>query len=230
MVKTINIKFNPYVTFLEKDHVRQCIAQDSDYFFNQKIIKDDLATTVVEAVVDQKNMIIKRINAKNIFTVLRRIFHLSRVERNWKYAHLLTQHGINTFIPMILVKKKSWGICVASYLYMSKIEGIQATAYFEQMTDTTKWKEVADKIIALIKTLNNLGIRHRDLNLSNIMVSEKAKLYLIDLDAMKHDSRANPAFYKREINKFLENIVFLKKNNSAVYHYFYQNLKNEYAL
>ena len=44
------------------------------------------------------------------------------------------------------------------------------------------------------------------------MVSEKTKLYLIDLDAMKHDSRTNNVFYKREINKFLENIIFLKKN------------------
>lgn len=230
MFKKINIKINPHVDFLGQEQVIQCVSQDSDYYFNQKIIKDDLATTVVDAVVGQKNMIIKRINAQNIFTVLRRIFDTSRVERNWKYAHFLTQHGIDTFIPVMLVKKKCWGVCVASYLYMSKINGILAATYFEEAKDNIAWKEMADKIIALIKKLNELGIRHRDLNLSNIIVDEKNKPYLIDLDAMKRDAKTNNVLYKREINKFLENIDFLKKSNLPVYNYFYNTLKNEYVI
>lgn len=229
MFKRINIKVNSCVTFLEQEQVIQCISQDSDYYFCQKILKDDVATTVVDAVVGQKNMIIKRINAQNIFTVLRRIFYTSRVEKNWKYAQFLTQHGIDTFIPIMLVKKKCLGICVASYLYMSKIEGIQAATYFEQATENTNWNELADKIIALIKKLNRLRIRHRDLNLSNIIIDQENKPYLIDLDAMKQDFRVGNFLYKREIKKFLENIDFLKKNHFKIYNYFYENLKDEYV-
>lgn len=230
MVKTVKIKFNPDVAFLEQDHIVKCISQDSDYYFNQKILKNDVATTVAEAVISQKNMIIKRINAQNIFTILRRVFYSSRVDRNWKYAHFLAQNGIDTFIPMLLVKKKCWGVCIASYLYMSKIEGIQAVTYFEQAADNMACKEMADKIMELIKKLNQLGIRHRDLNLSNIIIGEKNKPYLIDLDAMKQDFKIGTISYKREINKFLENIDFLKKNNLDIYNYFYQTLKNEYAI
>lgn len=230
MFKKVNIKFNPSLSFLEQEHIVKNLSQDCDYYFNQKILKNDVATTVAEAVVDQKTMIIKRINAQNIFTILRRAFYLSRVDRNWKYAHFLKQHDIDTFTPMILVKKTYLGISIASYLYMSKINGVQAAFYFEQATDKIAWEEMADKIIAMIKKLNTLGVRHRDLNLSNIIVGDKNKPYLIDLDAMKRDVKNNDVFYRREINKFLDNIDFLKKNNLTVYNYFYQNLKNEYVI
>lgn len=230
MPKKIHIKINPYVVFKEQEQVMQTIFQDSDYYFSQKIIKNDVATTVVEAVVGQETMVIKRINAQNIFTVLRRVFYPSRVERNWKYAQFLSQQGIDTFMPMMLVKKKIWGICVASYLYMSKIEGVQATTYFEKIKDDASWKEMADKVINLIKKLNNLNIRHRDLNLSNIIIDEKDRLHLIDLDAMKQDFKVCRFFYKREIKKFLDNIEFLKKSNLVVYSYFYQTLKKEYLI
>jgi tRNA A-37 threonylcarbamoyl transferase component Bud32 len=211
------------------EQVVENICSDSDYYFKDKIIKNDLATTVVEATVNEMNMIIKRINPKSFFTVLRRIFLMTRVERNWKYAHILKSNGIDTFNPILLVKKKWMGVCYQSYLYMNKINGEEARKYFESCQSVSQGRVMADKIIDLIYKLNKAGLRHRDLNLSNMIISGD-KLYLIDLDAMKSDPNRNQRLYKNEINKFIENIEFLKEKNVELFGYFYNKLLKEHVV
>lgn len=207
----------------EIEQVITHIRQNSDHYFKEKIIKQDLATTVVEAKIGKQDIIIKRINPQDWVTVIRRLFCFSRLKRNWKFAHILAQQDIDTFIPLLLVNKQCFGINYVSYLYMTKIKGIEAIAYFEKCIDRTQWQPTADKIITLIKKLNTLGLRHRDLNLSNMIIGQD-KVFLIDLDAMKYQKKVNSRFCKKEIDKFIENIEYLKQKNSELYHYFYHQL------
>lgn len=210
----------------ETESMVRNIGINADYYFTEKIIKNDVSTTIAEASIDEKNIIIKRINARSILTAIRRIFGSTRVVRNWQNAAVLSQHSIDTFMPIALVKKKWWGFCYLSYLYMSKIEGVDAIAYLATCENKSQWKVVADKIISLIKKLDQLGIRHRDLNLSNIIIYEE-KPYLIDLDAMKIDKKPRKKMSIKETERFIKNIEYLKEKNNELYVYFNQALVQE---
>lgn len=223
---TLEVWVNAKVCLEDSKKIIDNFIKDINYYFNGKIIKNDVATTIAEAKIGQKNIIIKRVNAQNVFTIIRRIFCQSRVEKNWKYAGILSQHHIETFIPLLLVKKKCLGVCYLSYLYMSKIEGIEAATYFQTCKQKNQWQEVADNIITLIKKLNNLGLRHRDLNLSNMIVHKKNP-YLIDLDAMRLDKVVKKKGSQKEVARFIENIEYLKKENDELFDYFYNALIKE---
>jgi serine/threonine protein kinase len=220
---SLEIWVNAKFVLGEHEGFIQNILKDVDHYFGEKTIKDDIATTLVETKIGQQDFIIKRINGQNFFTIIRRFFSLSRVEKNWKFAGILSKHGIETFIPIALVKKKCFGVCYLSYLYMSKIEGLEAGAYLESCKQRKQWQEVADNIIALINKLNNLGLRHRDLNLSNMIIYQK-KPYLIDLDAMKLDKVVRQYLCKKEMARFIENIDYLKQDNNELFTYFYHAL------
>ncbi len=221
----LKIGINPNSTWPEIEEMVKNIRENTDHYFKQKIIKNDLATTVSQEKIGEHELIIKRINAQNLFTIIRRFFCFSRIKRNWKFAHILTYHHIDTFTPIMMVDKKVLGLSYINYLYMTKIDGVEAIAYFEKQSDKAQWQPIADKIIALIKKLNALGLRHRDLNLSNMIISED-KVFLIDLDAMKQEKRVHAKFCKKEIDKFIENIEHLKQKNSELYHYFYHELES----
>lgn len=223
--KCVEIRVNPKYHLEITGDIIQKLRENTDYFFNKIPIKQEVATTLVEAKLGTKNVVIKRINAQNKWTVLRRFFTPSRVDKNWIFSEILFQNNMNTFAPIMWVKKKWLGLSIVSYVYMSKIEGVEARVYFEQCQIKKEWQNMADKIIALIENLNKLGLRHRDLNLSNIIIN-KSQVYLIDLDAMKTIRLARKFYQKKEIKKFIENIEYLRQKNNPLFLYFYNKLES----
>ena len=203
------------------------IRQDPDFYVKKNLIKNDLATTVASAKIGELNLIIKRINAKSLFTSIRRLFCITRADKNWHFSNKLQHNKIDALKVLLLVKKKYFGLCYASYVYMTKIEGLEARAYFKNCTAKSQWQPIADKIICLIKKLSELGLRHRDLNLSNMIVEKnKEKIYLLDLDAMKDSRLMRGYFEKKEAQKFIKNIGYLKQENGELFVYFFHALIN----
>ena len=218
---TLEIWINPNFSTKITQKVLVDITNNTDVYFDGNIIKNAKATTIVETRIGEEKIIIKRINVQNFFTIFRRLFCLSRAERNWKFSYILNENDINTFTPVMLVMKKFFGLKLESYVYMSKIDGLDARYYFEKCLFKIQWQTMADKIIQLVKKLNRIGIRHRDLNLSNIMIFKNTP-YLIDLDAMKKQRMFFSASGKKEQEKFIENIAYLKLQNNELFNYFNQ--------
>lgn len=71
------------------------------------------------------------------------------------------------------------------YIVLSWIEGISAESYFDKGdTSNTGLIHIFIQICEVIHYLHKhpMGITHRDINLSNIMISEYGRVYLIDFD------------------------------------------------
>ena len=59
-----------------------------------------------------------------------------------------------------------------------------------------------------------------------IVEKDKAKVYLLDLDAMKDSRFLRGYFEKKEAQKFIKNIGYLKQENSELFFYFFHALIN----
>jgi class III lanthionine synthetase len=93
------------------------------------------------------------------------------------------------------------------YLVMEFIQGLTLDKYIEQVCKGTAWANLRrdDKVkllecllevINIVKGYHKLGLIHRDLNPSNIMVDQKGKIFLIDLELSYSSDKnfPNPPF------------------------------------
>ena len=184
-------------------HVEQSL-QDA-----QRVFKHDSSGTVVwtPAVSDPSvRWIIKRTAATG-WRFIKRTVIKTRAQKNWDNASILLKRGIATFEPIAFIETR-WGpFRGRSYFIGSYLPGQLAIDYFmtSDPTDPLQ-KKVARNILCLIRKLRKNKIRHRDLNLSNIVL-QGTKPYLIDLDSMRrHDCGFwSGCFYRRELARFLGN-------------------------
>ncbi len=170
------------------------------------VLKDDASSTVVVVNVDGRDLVIKRTNAKNWFYKLRRLFAMTRAQKNWKNAQKLLALGINTFEPIAILEERFGPLRKRGYFICSYVSGISASVYFAANSKLQeKWELAANHICDVVALLARNWISHRDLNLHNIILIDD-KPWLIDLDAMRQHRWYLTAKRgeKRERERFLQ--------------------------
>lgn len=177
-----------------------------------KVLKDDLTSTVVVVKVDEHYVVVKRSNAKNWTHFIRRLFSISRAQKNWSNAQILLNIGVQTFYPIALMEER-WGpFRGRCYFICSYIQGIEALQYFSKEANTqSSWGVVTTEIKNMLSRLTQHWISHRDLNLSNIILVDNQP-WLIDLDSMRQHyfkifARRGA---RRELERFMQNWVDVK--------------------
>ena len=171
-----------------------------------KVLKNDSSSTVVVIEVDGQRLVVKRTNTKGWFQGFRRCFAKSRARKNWRNTHYLQQANVATFTAIAMYEKR-WGpLQLGSYFICSYIEAFDALYYFSNQQFLAQWPSIATNIIKTIHTLESHQICHRDLNLSNLLVSNHQTV-LIDLEGMKrHRFKAFAAWFaKRERARLIKN-------------------------
>jgi tRNA A-37 threonylcarbamoyl transferase component Bud32 len=172
-----------------------------------ELLKSGRSATVVEITVNQRPMILKRYNIKNILHGLRRCLRQTRAANHWRLAHRLRLLGIPTAKPIAFIEKRFLGLRGKSYLFLDYIDGVHAGDFFtDPVRDIDSLRVVAQQVVLLIENLAKLRITHGDLKMTNILIS-KQKPILIDLDGMQthqSDRRFRRAF-DQEIKRFMRN-------------------------
>lgn len=120
-------------------------------------------------------------------------FERSRPVREFRMLEDLSEAGLPVPRPLAAICIRD-GKGYSGWLMTRRIEGAKPLPDLvaERHSDTLMWREVG----ACIRRFHDFGLVHADLNARNILVSEGARVYLVDLDRsrfQKGDERAYSA-------------------------------------
>ena len=175
-----------------------------------ELLKDGTSATVVRVVMngmndmdgDEKMVVIKRNNIKNMFHGLRYCLRATRSRVNWRNAHLLKISGIKTPPPIAFVETR-WGPFRVRGYYVCAFNGFPSAAEKYQShvpaAHELAWFE------ALFANMYLARIYHGDCKASNLLVTDDG-VAVIDLDSMKECSaRKIRALARKDRRRFLKN-------------------------
>lgn len=183
---------------------------DPDYAFQHptaQLLKNGRSSTVVKVMLDDKTLVIKRYNLKNLWHRLRRCMRSTRAFHSWRLAHKMKLFGIPTATPVAYLEDSIAGLKGKSYYVMEYVPGEHAGDFFVGIQDSQTTQDVIQRIINLLRNLRKLEVTHGDLKMTNILIDNQYQPVLIDLDgAAEHRSVSglNDA-WQQEIKRFLEN-------------------------
>ncbi|SRR5579883_155672 len=172
-----------------------------------KILKAGRSSTVVQFRLDNRQLVVKRYNMKNLFHRLRRCLRKTRAEYSWTMAQRLRLFCVPTARPIAFIEKHFLGFRGKSYFVMEAIDAPHVGEYFSPFrSDNDNFVLVAERVMQLIKNLTQINLTHGDLKKTNILIKNDYPV-LIDLDGMtEHFSkfRLNRAYHK-ELKRFMKN-------------------------
>ena len=176
-----------------------------DYVFqapNAVFLKKGRTATLVRAEINNRPLVIKRYNIKNISHALRRCLRPSRALHCWQHARALETAGIATAKPLACIEKRFLGLTSTAWLLMEYIEGETLADFFAHYTrNDPVYICVAERVKTLLLNLSELGFSHGDLKATNIII-RNGEPVLIDLDGMK--KKHTPT---RDLQRFMKNWV-----------------------
>jgi tRNA A-37 threonylcarbamoyl transferase component Bud32 len=169
-------------------------------------LKSGNTTTVVKVLIDNKPMVVKRYNLKSISHWLRRCLRPTRAMTGWKLSQRLRLLDVNTAKPIAAIDTHFFALRGKSYLVTDYIDGIDAGVFFDSSASIDEKIEVANKIVALLKSLFSIQTTHGDLKKTNILIVN-CQPFFIDLDGMHHHTSQLlfKKAVKRDINRFMRN-------------------------
>ena len=157
---------------------------DPDSFMTGKVLKQDIATTVVAGKLGSQNIVIKRFNLRNLSYALRRMVSRSRAKTCWLAAQCLQDKVFLTAKPIAVIEKRFGPILLEYYYIYEYIDGVLALDYFtDENIDDSHFNDYARKLVSLIKRLFESGITHGDTKSANY-VFKAGEPYIRDVDTV----------------------------------------------
>lgn len=185
--------------------------QNPDSVFNHpaaRMLKAGRSSTVVKITLDNRILVVKRYNIKNVWHRFRRLFRATRAEVSWRLAQKLRLFGLSTARPVAFIEKRCLGFRGKSYYVTEFVSGEHGGGYLQRIAQQEdKISSMVLKMSALLKNLAKIEITHGDLKITNILIGEGENPVLIDLDgATEHSSLSGlRSAWRKEIKRFLEN-------------------------
>jgi len=174
-----------------------------------EMIKAGNSATVVRIKLAEFDLVIKRYNIKNLQHAGKRSLRPSRAAVSWKMGQRLSWWRIATPKPVAMLEKRVLGLRSTAYFISEYVAGSLAYDCLRQpglpAVELTDWLE---QFAGLLRRLRELGLTHGDFKATNFLCGSDAKLYLIDLDAMRYWPRPGDAFRRaaaRDYRRLLAN-------------------------
>lgn len=120
-------------------------------------------------------LVLKRFNFRKPLNLLKDLFRPSRARRAYRQAYHLELLGLPTPRPIAVAQR----IPLRSYLVVEEVPG---AVHLGQIQPD---RQVIHRLAELIARLHNEGFSHRDLKETNILVDDRRRPWLIDLDGVK---------------------------------------------
>lgn len=174
---------------------------------NAEILKAGRSSTLAKITINNKVLVVKRYNIKNIAHGLRRCLRPTRAAKSWQIGQLLRLFGVATPKPIAFIENRVFGLRGRSYFVMEYVEGENLGDYFAKyQPDDAHFAKIAVRVVTLLKNLTKLRISHGDLKMTNILIADDRPM-LLDLDGVTlHRSPGETKrAYKQEIKRFMKN-------------------------
>ncbi len=152
---------------------------------NGRILKNGNTCFVSHFEWNNRNIVVKRYNHKNLFHSLRHSVMASRARKTWLCAQRLTMLGISTPKPLAFIEQHKSFVLWNSYIVTEYVEG-QNLYYFRNDKNNSQDRQEAilKQIDELLDKMWRFHITHGDLKQSNILITQNGP-FLTDLDSMK---------------------------------------------
>lgn len=161
---------------------------------------------VVLSRLNDKAYIVKKYKCSSFLTWLKWVpIRSSKAFRSWHFGCKLTQLGIPTAAPVLMIEKKIGPFWTSTYIVREYINGISTYDYFsKQSPHKEEWKKTLLELKTYLELMNQHKLIHGKISLHNTFIYE-GKPYFLDLDLM-HQYHLNHQFYKKRV----ENQHFLR--------------------
>ena len=174
------LKWRVRLPFLNEAVLR--VMEDPDGYLKTRatILKPGRTSTVGKA----DGVVLKRFNLRKIQNLFKDLFRPSRARRAFHKAYHLELAGVPTARPMAMAQRSAGGVLLRSYLLMEEIPGAKELGNWLKAghsPDAALVRKLADTIARL----HEEGFSHRDLKLSNLVLSEDENIFVLDLDGLK---------------------------------------------
>jgi serine/threonine-protein kinase RIO1 len=186
------------------------LLQNPEKIFSARttiFLKKGRSSTVAKIQVDNRTLVIKRYNIKNVWHALRRALRETRAVKSWRDAHHIFAAGIRTPKPIAFIENQCLGFRGKSYFIMEYVAGNDVGDYFDSHREDQKMiEQMANRLLELFNQLATLSLTHGDLKKTNILV-DKTWPVLIDMDAIaEHYSKWGlKSAFSNEIKRFMRN-------------------------
>ncbi len=174
-----------------------------------EMLKDGNSATVVRLKLEDLDLVVKRYNIKDLKHACKRGLRPSRAAVSWKMGQRLSWWQIATPKPVAMLEKRVLGLRSTAYFISEYVDGRLAYDCLRRpgilAAELTDWSE---QFATMLRRLKGLGLTHGDFKATNFLCGRDAKLYLIDLDAMRHWPKPGSAFkraVKRDYKRLLAN-------------------------
>ena len=181
------------------------IRQPEEFIAKHQValLKDGNTCSVFKISMNNQLYVIKRYNIKNAWHFLTRCKRRTRALKSWCNANLLKLFNVPTAAPIAFVEKRMAGFRSTSYFMMEYVGDKVLADRFATGVDAN----LVEQTVKLLNELASLHISHGDLKATNFIVSEKNKVYLVDLDAMvfHHKTKSFEHAWHKDIARFRRN-------------------------
>ncbi len=168
------------------------------------VLKDGGTSTVARVVVNDRLLLVKRYNLKNLGHALGRLWRPSRAWHSWREGHRLQFLGIPTPQPLALIEERVGPLRRRGWLICDFCPGPNLLVHLS--ADREPPAAEARAMISLFETMHRQQISHGDLKAMNLLWYAE-RVLLIDLDSVvQHRSPAAHArAWQRDRARLLRN-------------------------
>ncbi len=180
------------------------------------------SATVVRVAAGEVDLVVKRYNIKNLQHACRRSLRPSRAAVSWKMGQRLCWWRIATPKPVAMLEKRVCGLRSTAYFISEYVAGSLAYDCLRRpdisAVELTHWSE---QFRNLLRQLRDSGLSHGDFKATNFLCGADGKLYLIDLDAMRHWPKSPQAAFKRAVARDYKRLLDNWQDTPEIEHIFH---------
>ena len=186
----------------------ETFLKDPDGAMEQGVmLKDGDSTTVVRLPLAGQDVVVKRYNIQNTGYLLRRLFRPSRAWYCWRNAHWLTELGLDTAAPLLMIERR-WGRLRREAWFVTQWrDGDSLQSMIEsQGGDSQDWQHVMSQVKQFLDRLHQSRFVHGDMKSSNILL-DNGGLVILDLDSMRPEwwNASHKKYSQRDWKRFKAN-------------------------
>lgn len=172
-----------------------------------QVLKPGNTCTVVHTHLQDQSVVIKRYNIKNWLHGLGRAWRPSRAAASWRNAHRLQYYGMLTPQPLLMYERRYCGMRGRAYFVSAYSPWPDAQAFFQQCHDQALRQHVVQQLVTLCYQWFLLKVSHGDMKASNLQVTDRGDIVVIDLDSMQQHRRTQMALraHAKDIRRLLQN-------------------------
>lgn len=172
-----------------------------------QVLKPGNTCTVVHTHLQDQSVVIKRYNIKDWLHGLGRAWRPSRAAASWRNAHRLQYYGMLTPQPLLMYERRYCGMRGRAYFVSAYSPWPDAQAFFQQCHDQALRQHVVQQLATLCYQWFLLKVSHGDMKASNLQVTDRGDIVVIDLDSMQQHRRTQMALraHAKDIRRLLQN-------------------------